>query len=581
MFKGLTQSLVTLIAIIGTMSSVSCHKTLDKNGNIVNTSEANSLRDLKLNEKNSDFDELLNLFKTYYGPYSYKEKNLNINIEKIAQDLKAKAANAKTDEEFAGYVMQFGAQLKDGHVQISLENSASGIKGYKIPILLSPIENKAIIADITDELKKFTGFEVGDEVIEVDGVNPMSYIDMGVKYKSLARDLSNQHTLLVTFYRSSFMTDLIPKEPIAHVHAKKANGTLVNADIPWETTKYNMDLDKLLPGHNSIMDLSVPFAQEYNDIIDNHRYQMGQVNPVFLNPSTQKAYKFVKVYPSDESRKKFGLEDKETPPIYAALYKYSGKTILLVRQATYSPQDFKSSVYLKAYMALFYDYHDLADVMVLDQTHNPGGSYCAEFYNLFAKAGDNQAVELLNADRKWINELKVLDPATEKSEAKEKWDSKIVEAWGLLVEKAYDLGLPLSEPVPLFTGSQYAQPATFVWDKPMLVLIDELAGSCGDMFPMVVKSNGRAKLFGQNTMGLGGNVEEVGILTNSRIHVRLTRGLFYPYKPNAQPAVEDFIENNGVSPDYPYSHTIKDFRGGFVDYVKAFSDKAIEQIPNN
>ena len=113
----------------------------------------------------------------------------------------------------------------------------------------------------------------------------------------------------------------------------------------------------------------------------------------------------------------------------------------------------------------------------------------------------------------------------------------------------------------------------------MLVLIDELAGSCGDMFPMLVKANKRAKLFGQNTMGLGGNVEEVGQLNNSRITIAMTRGLFFPFRADAKYVPADLVENNGVAPDYEYAHTLKDFHGGYVDYVKAFSDKAIEQIP--
>lgn len=115
----------------------------------------------------------------------------------------------------------------------------------------------------------------------------------------------------------------------------------------------------------------------------------------------------------------------------------------------------------------------------------------------------------------------------------------------------------------------------------MLVLIDELAGSCADMFPMLMKTNKRAKLFGQNTMGLGGNVEQVGQLNNSRIAIRLTRGLFFPFHADGKVDPSEYIENNGVAPDIEYSHTASDIRAGYVNYVKTFSDKALEQIPGN
>lgn len=286
---------------------------------------------------------------------------------------------------------------------------------------------------------------------------------------------------------------------------------------------------------------------------------------------------FVKVFPSPASMIKFGLKGDEKPGIYAALYKFSGKTVLLVRSASYAQSDYRGDVYIKAYMALLSEYENLADVLVLDQTHNPGGSYCASFYDIFAQAGDVQGVQKLRADRKWINDLYINWPASA-GPTGNPWDVKQLLAWGILVEKAYDNGDFLSEPVPLFSGSTYAANMGYKWKKPMLVLIDELAGSCGDMFPMLVKANNRAKLFGQRTMGLGGNVEPVGQLNNSRIAVSLTRGLFYPHIPNGQPKDSDYIENNGVTPDYEYAHTVSDFRNGYFNYVQSFSQKAIEQI---
>ncbi len=128
------------------------------------------------------------------------------------------------------------------------------------------------------------------------------------------------------------------------------------------------------------------------------------------------------------------------------------------------------------------------------------------------------------------------------------------------------------------SGRNKVLPLDYTWKKPMLVLIDELAGSCGDAFPMLVKSNKRAKLFGQNTMGLGGNVEKVAQLNHSRINIALTRGLFFPSREGgADPS--EVIENNGVAPDIEYAHSVSDIRAGYVNYVKAFSKKALEQIP--
>lgn len=551
--------------------------TMEEKQSLSLPDNTNKLRELTQEERASDFAFLKDLFKTYYGPYQYKEKLLGINIDKLITDLGVQAQKAKTDEEFAGYVMQVGGALKDAHVQISIENTTSGISSYKIPIVITPVEGKAIIAGITDDLKKFTKFSIGDEVLSIDGKEPMSLMPIISKYRSRPHEISGQsHLVFFAFQRPSYMVELVPTTPFANVIVKNKNGFTVHSSIPWEIVRYSEETAKLVSPR---LQMRMPLGDEISQVVPNHVRQMGQVDPVFVTTQTIAAYNFAQVYPSAAARKKFGLEEKETPPIYAALYKYKDKTVLLVRQATYHPTDYKGAKYMAAYQALFSEFQNVADVLVLDQTHNPGGSYCAEFYNLFAKQANTQAVQLLRADRKWINDLRF--KWLEKTPAETiSYDNRASEAWSLQVEKAYDAKQFFSEPIPIFSSSVHAAPvpAPGLWHKPMLVLIDELAGSCGDLFPMLVKTNARGKLFGQTTSGAGGNVEEVGILPNSRIHISMTRGLFYPYNPNRGPLDSEYIENNGVAPDYIYNHTIKDFRGGFVDYVKAFSERAVQQI---
>lgn len=573
---------MTLKLILGSAASalllLACSNT--QNLGAIQSNDSQGLRPLTADEQSEDFDQLLTMFKTYYGPYQYKEKLLNVNIEQLAKDMKTKAQASKTDEEFAGNVMAFGAVLKDGHVQIRVQNTASGIARYKIPMVITPLEGKAIIADITPDLAKATTLSVGDEVLAVDGQSPFDIVKSVLKYKSAATEASNLHSIVYALLRPSYMTDIVPKSSVATIRAQKVDGTIVSVEVPWETEKYNKDTDKTVKGLSGPLNFTVPFASDFNSVMPAHRLQMGQVNPIFITPQTQEAYQFLPVSASESFRKKYDMTSKEKPPIYASMYRYNGKNILLVRIAAYYSDEFKDEAFIKAYQALLDQYQAMADVLVLDQTHNPGGSYCSEFYNIFAKDGDVQAVEQVRADRKWIHDFKVLWPQEMVKDNPKVNPVDLAQsvAFGQIVENDYDKGNFLSEPIPLFTGSKHAVLKKFTWKKPMLVLIDSLAGSCGDIFPMLVRANPRptVKMFGETTMGLGGNVEEVGVLFHSRIPVNMTRGLFTAYKENGDYKPEDYIENNGVAPDYPYSHTIKDFRAGFVDYVKAFSEKAAE-----
>ena len=535
-----------------------------------------ALRPLTAEEKAADFDQLLQLFKTYYGPYKFKEERFNYSIEKTILDIKAQAMTAKTDEEFMGYVMQVSASFKDGHVQFLLENSASNISRYKIPVTLVTYENRAIVAAVTKDFSGWSGISQGDEILTVDGKAPQEILAQALKYRRAAQSLSDDALIVYTFLRPSYMTDIVPAKPTALIVFKTAAGKTSSIDAPWETEKYADSLAKMVRPPQGTINLSVPFVDDLN-FMDAHRLQMGQVEPIFLTPQSHSTFKFIRVVPTPATMKTMGLKGDETPGIYAALYKYAGKTVFLLRSSTYYPQDYDGGVYMKYYKALIADFQDLSDVMVLDQMHNPGGSFCADFYNLFAKENDVQSVEQVRADRKWINDLYINWPK-EEGPTSNPWDIKLLQTWGAIVEKHYDQGDFLTEPFALFAGSNYVILKEVTWTKPMIVLIDELAGSCGDMFPMLVKANKRAIMIGRKTMGLGGNVEEVGQLNHSRIHVSMTRGLFFPFHADGKYPTAEIVENNGVDPDIEYAHTVEDFRNGFTGYVKMFSDKAVDLV---
>ena len=260
-------------------------------------------------------------------------------------------------------------------------------------------------------------------------------------------------------------------------------------------------------------------------------------------------------------------------------FTYAGKDLLLIRQSGYLPIDGVDEVaQLQYYRALLDQFDGLVDGLVVDQTHNPGGSvsYCTGFSRLFTREPGGDFVQAMNTDREWINEYRayarVLDP-TLLSEA-----SRKLELRAAIVEAAYDAGAGTSPPIPLLSDEVLLPDAEYVWTKPVLVLIDELAGSGGDAFPMLVQRNASIPLFGRRTMGLGGSVGLVGPLANSLAYVTLTRGLFTTYRRDESYPPEVFIENVGVHPDVEHVISVDDFRAGFVDYVTHFSEEIVRII---
>lgn len=573
-----------LMALAALTAGCSFQSNSAKTGTVNESGVA--LRNINLAEKEQDVNQFLNLFKSYYAPYQYKEQKIGISMDKLAAELKADAMSATTDEEFAAAIMKYGAKLRDGHVQIVIPNTNSKVAKYTIPMLLDMVEGKALVVDISKALSDMTDINVGDEVTSIDGLTPEQITNELMKYRRRGTLVSDLQMIYMATSRPSYMTSLTPKSGQATVAVQKADGSTFTVEIPWEVKKYVPGADKVVSaidqatgslssGLSSRLNMSVPFAHEYNEVTGNIG-KMGAVEPFYWSAKLKNKLQFVNVAASAEARARFGLKPEQVPPIFAGLYKHKGKTVLLMRNATYWPEDYPTSAYMKAYQALMSEYQNFADVLVLDQTHNPGGSYCAEFYELFGKAGDAQSVQQMRADRRWINELLITTP---NELGKDTPAAQASITYGQVIEKAYDRGDFLSPALPLFANYQRVQDTTYKWTKPMLVVIDEMAGSCGDMFPMLVKANKRAKLFGQQTMGLGGNVEEVGVLNNSQILVKMTRGLFHTFREDGQYQNADYVENNGVTPDYLYTHTVKDMRAGYLDYVRSFSDKAVEQIP--
>lgn len=110
------------------------------------------------------------------------------------------------------------------------------------------------------------------------------------------------------------------------------------------------------------------------------------------------------------------------------------------------------------------------------------------------------------------------------------------------------------------------------YTKPILLLINELDFSCGDLFPAILQDNERAVLFGKKTAGAGGDVRpyfqtsRFGIMQYS-----LTASL--AYRLNG-----DVIENLGVKPDVAYKFSQLDLQFGFSDYIKAVNRHVYQLI---
>lgn len=570
------RQILSLIPLVILVSLAACSRSANERILKSNSSSV-GLRPLTTDEALADFHEMVADFRNLYGPLEYKEKRFGFSLDAIAADAETAIRQAKNDAEVFAAYSAFLAHFHDAHVGIQYPANSTGLETYSVPLFIAPFENRALVASVKDDLKD-TPITVGDEVVEIDGQTPFSFLPIINKYATFGFAESDKHYLFLALKRPFYMTELVPKQNTVRLKLKKVDGTVYTQDLVWRVTPTVND--RMIAQTAPPSGFTFPSLSEFQRAADNSLLTMAQPRPFFTTEQVMQKYGLRIVTADDMHRKKYGLADTDKPDIFAALYRYKGRTILLVRNYVYQHRDFPNSTYMKAYKAILDQWEELADVLVVDQTHNGGGSYCEEFFRLFIQDEKNGFVQKLNVDRKWMVDLRsswtgvVTDNAT--PELNRAFASMASE-----VEAAYDHGHVLTSPVPIIGGHNKVGPLNYTWKKPMLVLIDELAISCGDAFPMLIKSNNVAKLFGQRTAGAGGNVEMLQPFGHSQARLHLTRGLYTSYRDDGNYPDEVMMENNGVAPDYPYSHTIDDFRAGFVGYVGAFSEKALEQIPSN
>jgi C-terminal processing protease CtpA/Prc len=266
----------------------------------------------------------------------------------------------------------------------------------------------------------------------------------------------------------------------------------------------------------------------------------------------------------------------------AFVYEHAGQRILLLRVPDYGlPTENTFDDPINYLRALFFEQASRVDGLIYDQTHNPGGSleFGERILAQLASKPIHGAVQQMHADRVWIEQY--VGAAQEIRAASDEADppqALELEADAHQIDIAYSTGQSLSQPLPLAGFGTTIEPDDYRWTKPFIVLADELSASMGDVVPLLVKTNHMAPIFGQRTTGAGGTVEPVTALSSSRMVVYLSRGLVTAFDPTGEYPEENFIEDLGVTPDIEYSHTLADFRAGYVGYVRAFSDALVDEI---
>lgn len=557
-----------LFALLAHAASLGCSE------NVPATDGASSeVRSLTRQEALDDFDQLVASFRGLYAPLERKEARYGFSFEELVTEYRARIVLSTTDPERIGIVQEFVAHFKDAHVWFDVPLASDDAQAHALPFSVMPVENTYVVTVVQDGAA--AQVKVGDELVSLDGVPAKDVAARYERFISVPNELTLRHNTAgrITM-RSSYMSAGLEAGTPAIARFRSSDGTERDEILAWEAPQMPRLPSVPVPVAGSASPRPMGYSATAHEMTRAEAASRDERIPFFMTDAVKAAMAFEPVAPSPAGLADAGVSEEMAAQIgyFAGTYRVDGKRVLFVRLPNYTPVDETAAfAYLRV---LFREQQPSMDGLIFDQTHNPGGriDFASNVASLLARQRFNNLVTRPNTDRMWTTALSRW--ATE-------WpldsNGQMSPGAALLLEHAHSIDAASEAHAPLAPFMTFGAWDTTVlpvaehWAKPAVFLIDELDVSCGDMVPAMVKESGMATLFGQRTMGAGGNVEEVATLTNSRWTLSMTRSLTTVFDPTGAYPEASMIEDNGVTPDVVYSHTLADVRAGYVGYVNSFN----------
>lgn len=535
------------------------------------------------------------VFRVMYAPSQWKQEQFGWNRSQERYRLENIIDNSTnlSTSEFRYHLRTFVRSTRDYHTNISFFSTELSF----LPFTVRCAEGRVFISFVKGSAA--LPMEVGDELLTFEGLPAYEAI-LRLKESSMnggaeATDLALASTMLT--WRRGSSADFVPQGSVTLRLRSAATGAVTTISTPWTYRK-----EQILPiDKTGKLNSRAALTTLRSAILASSLFQKQSLVPLYAE------YKVFSDLLSEENqgKKPFGLGTKSSfvPDLGEIIWRFDngeffdayiyktpyGRSVGYVRIPEYGLgglffQDNNRAVQ-DEFGLIVSILERYSDALVLDQLHNPGGYlfYCMELASMLTDkplkmlpqkisitpCEISAVVELLNLlefsedlpDDLNLSEEEEVDPAL-LAQLKE-YCQFILDQW--------QQGVVITEPFYVYGIKEVLPSNKAHYTKPILMLIDELGFSCGDVMPAWLKDNDRATLFGVRTAGAGGEVQAITFPNRSGI-ARLSFTASLLLRKDGQP-----IENLGVSPDISYSLTAKDLQGGYQQYAAAVNE-AVEGL---
>ncbi len=532
-------------------------------------------------EKVLDFSQLAATYAMNYGPIQWKREYLHFDLLNIG-DWLAKAQNTKDDLDFYELCVSYVASLDDAHDVFQLPvDPVAEFQAY-LGFTVDLYDGKTIIESIgRKQLNEVDfPFQVGDELVSIDGVAAQDLLQSLTKYAIAANPRSTSRVAAdyITFRDQAIMphAHVIPSSSTVVINRR--DGRLQTFSIPWLTQGTPIQVvGPVIPPFSSSAardqappDYRAPLKRLRNMRVPARRFiqGFGQTKPVFNLPSN---------FVLRSGAKRFDL-------FYSGTYEAQGKKIGFLRIPSFEffiPDELQAEIDFML---------QNTDGLIVDIMRNPGGDGCVA-EDLLSRIIPYQFRTIgleIRATRSWVAAFQ--DAVQEAKDAGES-DDVVSQLQGLLdqVTAAFLTPSGRTPPLPVCDVSLDVPSATdangngVAYYKPVMLLVDELTASAGDLFAAVFQDNHRGPVFGMRTMGAGGNVSGFPVTTYSEGLATITESLMHrthDILTSDYPAAP-YVENIGVRPDIVQDYmTVDNLLNQGATFVQAFTDAMVQLIQN-
>lgn len=536
----------------------------------------------------AEFRQLAGIYAKNYGPYEWKRDTQNFDLMHISPWLE-RAREAKDDLDFADLMIEYVSKLNDGHDLLMLRSTYWAYLGFDVDLY----DGKPLI-DFIDRAQlprtRFP-FEIGDELVSIDGFSAEELIERFRKYSICGNDLSTrrQASLWLTYRDQRFIPRAHEIPASARVVVRRASdGSESTAILAWFKSGRPMTSFGTLPNTFNFK------AQADVKLISQARERIRELQTLRHPLSKYRAVQGVGVRaplfaPPDGFVQRLGRNGVDA--FYSGTFQADGLTIGYIRIPDFDPAipALASSQFVSE-MSYF---QANTDGLVIDLMRNPGGRVDYANYLVSAVMPDYHRVIgfEIRATSYWVTAF-----SQALAESEDLGDPPWVVDWwrGMLrdIRTANSENRGRTGPLPLDSGPDFepslirpplqSQGRNIAFAKPLLLLVDEFTASGGDAFAATIQDNQRGKLFGMRTMGLGGNVFGWALDGYAEVDLTVTASLM-ARKDNIDTGGEFpityYVENLGVRPDIVNDYmTTNNLRNRGRDYVQAFTQAIVDQI---